>query len=82
MTELRRIVRSLLRTPLVSGVAVVSLALGIGANAAMFTVFDHMLLRPLPVPEPERIVNLLAPGPKTGSQSSGVLPLGASSTPS
>ena len=71
MTELRRVVRSLLRTPLVSGIAVVSLALGIGANAAMFTVFDHMLLRPLPVPEPERIVNLLAPGPKSGSNSSG-----------
>ena len=70
MTELRRVVRSLLRTPLVSGIAVISLALGIGANAAMFTVFDHMLLRSLPVPEPERIVNLLAPGPKTGSTSS------------
>jgi predicted permease len=62
-------VRALLRTPLVTAVAVVSLALGIGANAAIFSMFDQMLLRPLPVPHPEELVNLSAPGPKPGSQS-------------
>lgn len=45
-------VRSLLSTPLVTLVAVVSLALGIGANAAIFSLFDQMLLRPLPVRDP------------------------------
>jgi len=50
-------------------VAVISLALGIGANAAIFSLFDQILLRPLPVTAPEELVNLAAPGPKPGSQS-------------
>jgi len=61
--------RTLLKTPFVTAVAVVSLALGIGANAAIFSLFDQMLLRALPVAEPERLVNLAAPEPKPGSQS-------------
>ncbi len=64
-------VRALFRTPLVTTVAVISLALGIGANAAIFSLFDQMLLRPLPVPDPGQLVNLGAPGPKPGSQSCG-----------
>jgi predicted permease len=66
----RQALRSLLKTPLVTGVAVVSLALGMGANAAIFSIFEHVVLRPLPVVEPERLVNLFAPGPKSGSQAS------------
>ena len=69
MVNLKLALRSLTRTPFVTGVAVVSLALGIGANAAIFSLFDQMLLRPLPVREPDRLVNLSAPGPKPGSQS-------------
>jgi predicted permease len=61
--------RTLFRTPFVTIVAVVSLALGIGANAAIFSMFDQMLLRPLPVQEPGRLVNMGAPGPKAGSNS-------------
>lgn len=61
--------RKLFKTPVVTGVAVLSLALGIGANSAIFSLFDQILLRPLPVPEPDRLVNLEAPGPKPGSQS-------------
>ena len=61
--------RTLFRTPFVTAVAVLSLALGIGANAAIFSLTDQVLLRPLPVPEPERLVNLAAPGPNPGSQS-------------
>jgi len=61
--------RTLRKTPFVTAVAVVSLALGIGANAAIFSLFDQMLLRALPVAEPERLVNLAAPEPKPGSQS-------------
>ena len=51
-----------LPTPFVTIVAIVSLALGIGANAAIFSLFNQMLLRPLPVQEPERLVNLARRG--------------------
>src|SRR6476619_5595555 len=61
----------LLKTPFVSLVAIVSLALGIGANAAIFSLFDQTLLRPLPVVRPTELVNLSAPGPKPGSNSCG-----------
>jgi predicted permease len=67
MRNLRLASRTLLKTPVVTSVAVVSLALGIGANAAIFSLFNQILLRPLPVAEPERLVNLEAPGPKPGS---------------
>jgi hypothetical protein len=60
--------RRLLKTPFVSLVAIVSLALGIGANAAIFSLYDQTLLRPLPVVRPAELVNLSAPGPKPGSQ--------------
>lgn len=69
MASLKLALRKLTNTPFITVVAVVSLALGIGANAAMFSMFDEMLLRALPVQEPERLVNLAAPGPKHGSQS-------------
>jgi predicted permease len=69
MINLKLALRTLFKTPFVTIVAVVSLALGIGANAAIFSLFDQMLLRPLPVQEPDRLVNLSAPEPKPGSQS-------------
>ena len=69
MRNLKLAVRTLLRTPFVTAVAILSLALGIGANAAIFSLLDQMLLRPLPVHEPTRLVNLSAPGVKPGSQS-------------
>ena len=61
--------RTLFKTPFVTVVAIVSLALGIGANAAIFSCFNQILLESLAVPHPERLVNLAAPGPKPGSQS-------------
>lgn len=67
MHHLRLAVRTLARTPFVTTVAVLSLALGIGANAAIFSMFDQLLLRKLPVPAPEQLVNLSAPGPMFGS---------------
>ena len=66
MTNIRLGFRMLFKTPLVTGVAIVSLALGIGANAAIFSLYSQFLLRPLPVADPERLVNLESPGPKPG----------------
>ena len=70
MIQPRLALRSLLKTPLVTTAAVLSLALGIGANAAIFSLFEQMVLRPLPVEDPESLVNLVSDGPKPGSQSS------------
>jgi len=72
MPNLKLAARTLFKTPFVTLIAVVSLALGIGANAAIFSLFNQLLLRPLPVPQPERLVNLAAPGPKPGSQTCGI----------
>jgi predicted permease len=69
MQNLRLAFRTLLKTPFVTSIAVLSLALGIGANAAIFSLLEQVLLRPLPVHEPDRLVNLTAPGPKPGSTS-------------
>ena len=69
MSHLRLALRTLTRTPFITGIAILSLALGIGANAAIFSLFDQMLLRSLPVHEPDRLVSLGAPGPKHGSTS-------------
>jgi predicted permease len=66
---LKHAFRTLFKTPFVTAVAIISLALGIGANAAIFSIFEQMLIRPLPVREPRQLVNLSAPGPKPGSQS-------------
>lgn len=56
--EMRLAVRTLLRTPGFTVVAVLTLALGIGASTAIFSVVEGVLLRPLPYPEPERIVRV------------------------
>ena len=69
MVNLKLAFRTLAKAPFVTLVAVLSLGLGIGANAAIFSLFDQMLLRQLPVSQPERLVNLSAPGPKPGSTS-------------
>jgi len=69
MRVLRHAFRTLAKTPFVTMVAILSLALGIGANTAIFSLFDQMLLRALPVEEPGELVNLTAPGPNPGSQS-------------
>src|SRR5215470_10404072 len=65
----RLALRTLFKTPFVTSVAILSLALGIGANTAIYSVFDQLLRRPLPVPEPSGLVNLEAPPPKPGNTS-------------
>jgi predicted permease len=68
-TNLKLAIRTLRKSPFVTIVAVASLALGIGANTAIFSIFNQFLLRSLPVQDPSRLVNISAPGPKPGSQS-------------
>ncbi len=58
MSDVRLAVRGLLRSPGFTVVAVLAIALGIGANTAVFTIVDSVLLRPLPFPEPERLYAL------------------------
>ncbi len=73
--DLRYGVRSFLKRPGFLVIAVSTLALGIGATTAMFTVVNSMLLRPLQFPEPERIVLLEGVNPRQGiTQSNMSLP--------
>lgn len=65
--SLRYAFRNLGRQPLFTAVALFSIALGIGANTAIFTLLDQLLLRPLTVPEPDRLVQLDLPGPRRGA---------------
>lgn len=60
--RLRHAVRGLAARPLFALVAIATLALGIGANLAVFSLVERLLLAPLPVAEPDRLVNLGVPG--------------------
>jgi putative ABC transport system permease protein len=68
MTDLRDAFRALRATPVVTAVAVLSLALGIGANTAIFSLVNSLMLRSLPVKDPQQLVQVLA-GPTRTSWS-------------
>src|SRR5438034_5998688 len=58
MSNLRLALRQLIKNPAFSTVAVITLALGIGANIAIFSIVNAVLLRPLPYPDADRIMVL------------------------
>lgn len=66
LTTLRQLVRSLRRAPVSSAVVVVTFALGIGATTAVYSVVSHVLLQPLPYPEPQRLVQAWTRMPEAG----------------
>jgi len=72
LQDLRYSVRNLLRQPTFALTAILTLALGIGASTAMFGVVNAVLLRPLPFPEPDRIVAVTNFWLKTGTRGQNV----------
>ncbi len=72
--DLRYAGRQLARAPGFTTLVVLTLALGIGANTALFTVIDGVLLRPLPFPESERLVTLWASDPARGIEQEKISP--------
>src|ERR1035441_6470519 len=67
VSDVRYALRNLRRSPLFTLVAVTSLGLGIGANTAIFTLVDQLMLRLLPVAHPEQLVMIWATGPHMGN---------------
>ena len=67
VSDLRYALRNLRLSPLFTVVAVASLALGIGANTAIFTLVDQLILRLLPVRAPEQLVMIWSTGPHMGN---------------
>ena len=66
ITDIRYALRMLAKNPAFAGVVVLTLALGIGANAAIFSLLDQVLIQSLPVTNPDRLVVLSAYDPKDG----------------
>jgi putative ABC transport system permease protein len=66
MSDLKFAFRQLMKSPAFTALAVLTLALGIGANTAIFSLVNGVLLKPLPYPEPDRLVTLWERSPERG----------------
>src|SRR3954471_17175687 len=71
IADLRYALRILRRSPLFATVAILSLAIGIGANTAIFTLIDQIVLRQLPIRDPDQLVMLFQRGSHNGSNMGG-----------
>ena len=71
---LKHILRRLLRTPLFTAITVLTLAIGIGANTAIFSVIEGILLRPLPFPDPDELVAVDHTAPGVNLENAGSAP--------
>lgn len=66
VTDIRTALRSLRRTPVFAAVSILTFALGIGATTAIYSVVSRVLIRPLPLPEPDRLVTVWTAMPAAG----------------
>jgi putative ABC transport system permease protein len=66
LSDVRYALRGFARRPAFAAVVVLTLAVGIGVNVAVFSLYDQMLLRRLPVSNPNELVNFVGPGPQPG----------------
>ena len=72
MRDLRHGLRRVVAAPGFAAIAVLTLALGIGANVAIFTVVNAVLIRPLPFPNPDRLVRIAADARATNGRNIGI----------
>src|SRR5215469_5013505 len=61
--QVRQVLRRLSRTPMFTAVTLITLAVGVAANTVVFSVVEGILLKPLPFPQPERLVLLTVTAP-------------------
>jgi predicted permease len=66
LQDIRLALRRLRKAPLFAAVAIISISLGIGANTAVFSLLDQVLMRSLPVKDPDRLLLIKADGPRSG----------------
>src|ERR1041385_3826462 len=72
LRDLRYAVRRVISAPGYTAIAILTLALGIGANVAIFTVVNAVLIRPLPFPNPDRLVRVAADAKASGGRNIGI----------